>query len=74
MPNLQNMPGWSGAISIVFDSAGEVISPDSWPHTYSWNADGSLNYEEVTDGASTWRKTYTYASGQLVSESAWVKQ
>jgi len=56
------------------DSEGRPINPDSWPHTYDWNADGTLNYEEVSNGVGTWRKTYAYNNGQLFTTTAWVKQ
>ena len=72
-------PSWRPVTIInsdgVFDSTGSVkVQPGTWPQTYNYNADGTLNYEEITDGTSTWRRTYTYVGGQVTAITAWVKQ
>lgn len=74
MPSIEKLGPPQPAVAVVLDSVGVVITPDSWPRAYNYNGDGTLNYEECTDGASTWRKTYGYTSGKLTSETAWVKQ
>lgn len=48
--------------------------PEDLPVSYNWNADNTINYLQVTDGIKTWRNTYTYSGGNLVSESGWVLQ
>lgn len=58
----------------VVDAAGELVAPDSWPQSIVRNGDGTINYIETTDGASTWRQTWTYTNGLVTGISAWVKQ
>ena len=59
---------------IVKDTQGTAIDIDSLPLTYTYNADGTLNYAQVTDGVKTWRQTYTYTSGKVTAISGWVLQ
>jgi YD repeat-containing protein len=61
----------------VADADGEyVVDPDSCSHVYGYDGSGNL----ITDTATTpkahdtYVKTYTYTSGRLTGESAWVKQ
>lgn len=42
--------------------------------TLAYNADGSINYIQASDGSTTWRQTFSYTAGQLTGISAWVKQ
>lgn len=74
MPKIDQVGPPKLVVAAVLDSTGAAIAPDSWPRTFTYNADGTLNYEQVTDGTSTWRKTYGYAAGKVSSESDWVKQ
>lgn len=74
MADLKKLPGYQGSLAVVMDAAGELIAPDSWPHAYDYNVDGTINYDSITDGTSTWRQTYSYAAGELTGVSAWVKQ
>lgn len=61
--------------SIIVDSSGSRnVDVSSLPHTYTYNGDGTLATDSVTDGTLTWVKTYGYTSGKLTSETAWVKQ
>lgn len=53
---------------------GSLLDLDSWAHTLAYNADGTLNYDEVTDGTNSWRQTMTWSSGNLTGTSAWVLQ
>ena len=55
-------------------SDGSIINIDSLPKTLAYNADGTLNYTQVTDGTSVWRQTLTYTSGRVSAISEWVKQ
>ncbi len=54
---------------------------DDLPQTLTYNGDGTLNYIEVTipgnlgaPTGGTYRKTFTYTSGNCTGVSAWVKQ
>lgn len=52
-----------------------VFDRDHASFVYNYNADGTLNYEEATDSVgNVYRKTYTWTSGRMTGESAWVKQ
>ncbi len=44
-------------------------------HVYTYNGDGTINTDTVTtsDGA-VYVKTYSYTTGNLTGETAWVKQ
>ena len=55
-------------------SDGSIINLDSLPQTLVYNADGTLNYTQTTDGTSTWRQTLTYSAGKVSAVSGWVKQ
>jgi hypothetical protein len=55
-------------------SDGSIVNVESLPQTLAYNADGTLNYIQITDGVSIWRQTLTYASGKVVAISKWVKQ
>lgn len=48
--------------------------PDDLPQTLSYNSDGTVKYISVTDGAKTWRQTFTWSSGILTNISGWVLQ
>jgi hypothetical protein len=60
---------------LVPDSLGRAeINPDALAHVYTYNGDGTLATDTITDGVGTWVKTFTYTTGNLTGESAWVKQ
>lgn len=42
--------------------------------SFSYNADGTINYAEATDGINTWRQTYSYSAGRITGITSWVKQ
>ena len=52
----------------------DTVDTDDLPHTYTYNGDGTLATDSVTDGTYTWVKTYLYTSGNMTSESVWVLQ
>lgn len=56
----------------VADSAGIVFNLDNCSHTYTYSA-GNLITDTATDGANSWRKTYSYLGNDLATESKWVK-
>lgn len=55
-------------------SDGEFLVLDELPQALAYNADGTLNYVEVTKDSKTYRQTYTYTSGKVTAISTWVKQ
>lgn len=62
-------------VELIFDSSGKtLISPDSLPHAYTYNASNQLIADTMTDGTNTWIKTFVYSGSNLTAESAWVKQ
>ena len=60
--------GWA------LSSTGEVFRPDDLAWSATYNSDDTLATESVTDGTSTFKRTYTYTSGNLTAISQWVKQ
>jgi hypothetical protein len=61
------------ATDLVADSAGVLFSPGSAPHAYTYSG-GMISTESVTVGGVTRVKTYTWTSGNLTNETAWVAQ
>lgn len=59
---------------MVRGSDGTALDLESWAHSYARNGDGTMQYDQVTDGTNSWRKTYSYTAGKITSETAWVKQ
>lgn len=59
--------------SVTKDSLNNVFDLSSCSHVYVY-ASGLLTTDSATDGTHTWVKTYSYTSGVLTGESAWVKQ
>lgn len=64
----------SGSQDYIVASDGERIAVDSLDQSFNYNADGSLNYIQVTHSGANYRQTYTYTSGKLTGISKWVKQ
>lgn len=60
--------------SSVVASDGAIIHPEELAKLLVYNADGTLNYIQVTDGANIYRQTLTYTSGRVSAISEWVKQ
>jgi len=52
---------------------GTNLDIEDLVQTLAWNADGTLNYIEVSLGG-TYRQTYTWTSGKLTSISKWELQ
>lgn len=67
----------NGAIHVVqsaTDTSGSYqVDPDNWAKTLSYTAN-VLQYEEITDGTNTFRRTYTYTGTDLTGITGWVKQ
>lgn len=52
---------------------GDLFPVDS-PKSYTYDGNENLQYITVTVGAKTYRKTLTYTSSLLTSDSGWVLQ
>ena len=62
-------------MAMTSDTSGQRFDPESLPATYGLNPDGTRAYTQVTDGVTTWRRTFTYdASGVPTGRSGWVRQ
>jgi hypothetical protein len=44
------------------------------PMAFTYNADGTINYITATSPRATYRMTFTYSGGKVVSVSVWVRQ
>lgn len=58
----------------VIASDGTVLLLDSSAMTFSYNADDTVNYCEVSQSGNTYRQTFTHVNGNVTSISRWVKQ
>lgn len=59
----------------IADSTGNyALDPTSLAHVYTYDGSNNLLTDTCTDGAKTWKKTFTYTSSLLTAESAWVVQ
>lgn len=43
-------------------------------HSYGYDGSGNLTTDTVTDGTSTWIRTYMWDGAAQMSDSGWVKQ
>ena len=55
------------------DTAGNVV-PTWMPHAYTYDASGNVSTDTVMGASDTWKRTYTWTSGALATDSGWVKQ
>lgn len=60
-------------MSKVLATDGIWLEVDSMAETMSYNADGTVAYVEVV-ASETYRQTWTWSNGLLMSVSRWVKQ
>lgn len=67
------LSGSSGASNSATDTNGAPV-PTYKPHSYTYDGSGNLATDTVTDGTSTWVRTYTYTNGAQTTDSGWVKQ
>lgn len=68
----------SGGLTVTntrsdLDTDGNPV-PTNRAHAYTYDDSGNLSTDTVTDGANTWRRTYTYTPSGPASDSGWVKQ
>ena len=59
------------ALGGVGDSA-KVVDTGAGAHAYGYNGSGQLVTDDWTYGGRTYRKTFTYTSGNLTGETDWV--
>lgn len=55
------------------DTNGTPV-PTHKAHTYTYDASGNLATDTVTDGSSTWVRSYTTGPTGTTADSGWVKQ
>lgn len=55
------------------DTNGDPV-PTYKGHAYTYDANGNLETDTVTDGTDTWVRTYDWDNGVQLSDSGWVKQ
>ena len=55
------------------DHLGNVIQPANYPHTITYNGDGTIATEFFAAGGFTYTKTFSWVSGRLTGESGWVR-
>lgn len=62
------------------DTATRLVYPYIYAQTNDYNADGTLNYIETSDGTTTWRQTYAYNADGTVDtitaidgSNTWIK-
>ena len=69
--------GGSNAASVMtgteLDNLGNMV-PVFKSHAYTYDGSGNLATDTVTDGTSTWVRTYKWENGAQTSDSGWVKQ
>lgn len=61
-------------VADVVTTDGAPLALGSMAHSLGYNADGSIAYVQVANGARTYRQTFTYTSGKLSGISGWVEQ
>lgn len=55
------------------DTQGNPV-PTYRQHIFTYDGSGNLVTDTVTDGASTWVRSYTYTPSGPETDSGWVKQ
>jgi len=61
--------------SVFSPSANSWIDVAFLSHAYTYNTDGTVATDTISDGKNTWVKTYTYATnGMVQNETSWVRQ
>lgn len=66
------IPPASAMTGTEMDTNGNPV-PVFKAHTYTYDGSGNLASDTVTDGVSTWVKTYSWDQGAQSSDSGWVK-
>ena len=53
---------------------GKIVFPDDWAQSFTYNDDGTLKDQTITDTIVTYKQTYTYSNGKITAVSGWVAQ
>lgn len=64
--------GSSSSSPDTLDTDGNPV-PLNKAHTFTYDTSGNLQTDTVTDGASSWTRTFTYTNGNQTADSGWVK-
>ena len=59
----------------IMAANGDLIYPDLWEQTLTYNGDGTLATISATspEGGAVYRQTMTYTDGNMTGISRWVK-
>lgn len=55
------------------DDQGNLIYPDNYTQSLTYDEDGLLTTISFTDGVTTWTQTFTYETGRLTGISVWAR-
>lgn len=55
------------------DTEGRLV-PVNAGHTFTYDGNGNLKTDTVSDATGAWVRTYTYTGGVQSADSGWVKQ
>ena len=70
----------SDGAETVTKAAPDTLDTDGNPvpiwkaHSFTYDGSGNLATDSVTDGTSTWIRTYMWTGGAQTADSGWVKQ
>lgn len=59
--------------SADLDNEGNRV-PTYKPHSYTYDGSGNMATDTVSDGTSTWVRSYAWTNAALMSDTGWVKQ
>lgn len=63
----------AGGSSDARDTNGDPV-PTYKAHSFTYDQSGNIATDTVSDGPSTWVRSYTYDRGAQSTDSGWVKQ
>lgn len=55
------------------DTQGNRV-PTYKAHAYTYDGSGNMATDTVSDGSSTWVRSFTYTPSGVATDSGWVKQ
>ena len=59
--------------AVELDTDGSPV-PTYKAHAFTYDGSGNLSTDTVTDGQTSWVRTYQWQNGAQTSDSGWVKQ
>lgn len=66
----------SGVLTVTtvdLDTSGNIV-PTWKAHAFTYDTSGNLQTDTVSDGVSTWIRTFQWGNGVQTGDSGWVKQ